>query len=67
MCFGDPSSIVIDSFVLGLEYLDIMGTGRANLEYELNESLSIDSTYYSFNTIGLSTSTTEFSTIAEAS
>ena len=51
--FGDPSSIVIDSFVLGWSTSDIMGNGRQTFEvYELNESLSIDSTYYSFNTVG---------------
>ena len=66
--FGDPSSIVIDSFVLGLEYLGYYGElDEQTFEvYELNESLSIDSTYYSFNTIGhngINLVPTELSTI----
>ena len=65
--FGDPSSIVIDSFVLGWSTSDIMENWTNKPEvYELNESLSIDSTYYSFNTIGhngINLVPTEFSTI----
>ena len=69
--FGDPSSIVIDSFVLGLEYLGYYGElDEQTFEvYELNESLSIDSTYYSFNTIGhngINLVPTEFSTITQS-
>jgi hypothetical protein len=49
--FGDPSTIVIDSFVLGLEYLGYYGEldDQTFEVYELDESLSIDSTYYSFS------------------
>ena len=51
--FGDPSTIVIDSFVLGLEYLGYYGDfdPQSFEVYELEESLSIDSTYYSFSTV----------------
>ena len=51
--FGDPSTIVIDSFVLGLEYLGYYGEfdPQSFEVYELEESLSIDSTYYSFSTV----------------
>ncbi len=49
--FGDPSTIVIDSFVLGLEYLGYYGEldDQTFEVYELTEDLSIDSTYYSFS------------------
>ena len=51
--FGDPSSIVIDSFVLGLEYLGYYGEldDQTFEVYEIDESLSLDSTYYSFSTV----------------
>ncbi len=50
--FGDPASIVVDSFILGLEYAGYYGA--LNTQYfevfELTESLSNDSTYYQFST-----------------
>lgn len=51
--FADPSTIVIDSFVIGLEYLGYYGEldDQSFEVYQLDESLSIDSTYYSFNTL----------------
>jgi len=51
--FGETSTIVIDSFVLGLEYLGYYGEldDQVFEAYELQESLSIDSTYYSFSTL----------------
>ena len=51
--FADPSTIVIDSFVIGLEYLGYYGEldDQTFEVYQLDESLSIDSTYYSFNTL----------------
>tara|TARA_Y100001978_G_scaffold202028_1_gene221845 strand:- start:1505 stop:2785 length:1281 start_codon:yes stop_codon:yes gene_type:complete len=51
--FGDPSTIVIDSFVLGLEYLEYYGDFDPQTfeVYELQEAISIDSTYYSFSTV----------------
>ena len=51
--FADPSTIVIDSFVIGLEYLGYYGEldDQTFEVYQLEESLSIDSTYYSFNTL----------------
>lgn len=66
--FGNPSSIVIDSFVLGLEYLGYYGElDEQTFEvYELNESLSIDSTYYSSSTVahnGINLVPAEYSTI----
>ena len=50
---GDPSTIVIDSFVLGLEYLGYYGEldDQTFEVYELDESLSLDSTYYSFSSL----------------
>jgi hypothetical protein len=50
--FGDLNEIVIDSFVLGLEYRGIYGEmDPQKLEvYELNEDIYKDSTYYSFQT-----------------
>jgi len=49
--FADPSEIVIDSFVLALEYVGYYGDlDPQRFEvYELQESLSLDSTYYSFS------------------
>lgn len=57
--FGDPSLIAIDSLVLGLEYLGSYGdNGIQTIEvYELGEDLSIDSTYYSFQSKSLATNT----------
>lgn len=47
---GDPNTIAIDSFVLAMAYVGYYGdlSPQAFEVYELNESLSIDSTYYSF-------------------
>lgn len=50
--FGDISTIAIDSFVLGLEYLDNGFYGDLSTQtveaYELIDSLGRNSTYYSF-------------------
>jgi hypothetical protein len=50
--FGDPSQIVMDSFVLALKYVGYYGDLSAQTFeiYELDEDLSIDSNYYSFTT-----------------
>lgn len=50
--FGALSSIIVDSFVLGLNYVGYYGdAGVQNIEvYELLDDLHIDSTYYSFST-----------------
>lgn len=52
--FGDVTDIIIDSFVLGIEYIGFYGeTGDQTVEvFEINDSeeLHIDSTYYSFST-----------------
>ena len=50
--FGLLSTIAIDSFVLGLEYKDYYGgLDPQKFEvYELDQSLSTDSVYYSFQT-----------------
>lgn len=50
--FGDLNSLVVDSFVLALEYIGYYGKkGYQNFEvYELGEELHLDSTYYSFTT-----------------
>lgn len=47
---GDPSTIVIDSFVLAMNFVGYYGDlGAQTFEvFELNEDLSLDSTYYSF-------------------
>lgn len=56
--FGITSDIVIDSFVLGLEYEGRYGeVGNQTVEvYQINDAelLSIDSTYYSFDTFSTS-------------
>lgn len=56
--FGDINAIVMDSFVLGLEYAGYYGKlGSQTFEvYEINDpnGLSIDSTYYSFSTFSTS-------------
>tara|TARA_B100000524_G_scaffold262384_1_gene143058 strand:+ start:2544 stop:3824 length:1281 start_codon:yes stop_codon:yes gene_type:complete len=51
--FGDPSLIVIDSFVIALEYVGYYGDldPQTFEVYELDESMFLDSTYYSFSTI----------------
>lgn len=49
--FGDLGAITIDSMILSLEYRDHYGeiTGPQTFEvYRLDESLSLDSTYYNF-------------------
>jgi len=56
--FGDLGTITIDSMVLSLEYRDNYGeiTGPQTYEvYRLEESLSLDSTYYNFmsKTVGM--------------
>ncbi len=50
--FGDASSIIVDSFVLGLEYAGYYGALSAqHFEvFELTDALSNDSTYYQFST-----------------
>ena len=50
--FGDASSIIVDSFVLGLEYAGYYGALSAqHFEvFELSDALSNDSTYYQFST-----------------
>lgn len=51
--FGDPDLIVIDSFILALEYEGYYGDLDPQVfeVYELEEDLSLDSTYYSFSTL----------------
>ena len=48
--FGDPSTIIIDSFVLALKYVGYYGDLKPQTfeVYELNEDINIDSTYYAF-------------------
>lgn len=50
--FGDPSSIKIDSFVLALKYVGYYGDLSAQTfeVYELDDTLNLNSTYYSFTT-----------------
>jgi hypothetical protein len=50
--FGDPSTIIIDSFVLALKYVGYYGDLKPQTfeVYELNEDINIDSTYYAFTT-----------------
>ena len=50
--FGDASTIVIDSFMLGLEYAGYYGALNAQTfeVFELSETLNNDSTYYQFTT-----------------
>jgi len=47
---GNPNTIAIDSFVLAMAYVGYYGdlSSQTFEVYELNEDLSIDSTYYSF-------------------
>ena len=51
--FGDPSLIVIDSFVLAMEYVGYYGDldPQTFEVYELEEAMSLDSTYYSFSSL----------------
>ncbi len=48
--FGDVSTIVVDSFVLALEYVGYYGdlSPQTFEVYELNEDLYLDYTYYAF-------------------
>jgi hypothetical protein len=50
--FGDPNNIRIDSFVLALKYVGYYGdlSPQTFEVYELNDSLALSSTYYSFTT-----------------
>lgn len=50
--FGDASTIIIDSFILGLEYAGYYGSLSAQTfeVFELTEALNNDSTYYQFTT-----------------
>lgn len=50
--FGNLNTLVVDSFVLALEYVGYYGKkGNQTFEvYELGEDLNLDSTYYSFTT-----------------
>ncbi|MBU3659346.1 MAG: DUF4270 domain-containing protein [Flavobacteriales bacterium] len=50
--FGNPSSIKIDSFVLALKYVGYYGDLSAQTfeVYELDDTLNLNSTYYSFTT-----------------
>lgn len=50
--FGDISTITIDSLILGIEYAGYYGsfTNQTLEVFEMTESISIDSTYYSFTT-----------------
>lgn len=49
--FGDISTIVIDSLVLGLKYEDSYGTLNAQTfeVYELSDTMDLDTYYYSFS------------------
>ena len=51
--FGDANTIVLDSFVLSLEYDGYYGdvSPQTFEVYEVDESLSLDSTYYTFSTL----------------
>jgi hypothetical protein len=53
--FGDISTIIMDSVVLGLEYIGFYGKKSTQTVevYEINDpdGLSLDSTYYSFSTL----------------
>ncbi len=50
--FGDPSTIKIDSLVLGLQYSGIYGnaTSQKFTVHQLTDSLGLKTTYYSFST-----------------
>ncbi len=49
--FGDANTISLDSFVLAIEYTGYYGdlTAQTFEVYELDESISLDSTYYTFS------------------
>ncbi len=57
--FGDLSTVIIDSVILGLEYIGFYGeTGTQTVEvYEIGEDFYVDSTYYSFQTLTDATGT----------
>jgi hypothetical protein len=48
--FGDLSTIVVDSMMLGLQYVDFYGelSPQTVEVYQMTEAIYIDSTYYSF-------------------
>jgi len=50
--FGDPTSVKIDSFVLALKYVGYYGdlSPQTFEVYELDDTLNLSSTYYSFTT-----------------
>lgn len=50
--FGDPAQIIVDSFVLALEYTGYYGdlSSQSFEVFELSENLHVDSTYYAFTT-----------------
>lgn len=56
--FGDENQIIVDSFVVGLQYAGFYGkSGIQTLEaYELTEKMSLDSTYYSFSNLSYAAS-----------
>jgi len=51
--FGDLSTVIIDSIILGLEYIGSYGeNGIQTVEvFEIGEDFYVDSTYYSFETL----------------
>ncbi len=51
--FGDLSTVIIDSIILGLEYIGSYGeNGVQTIEvFEIGEDFYVDSTYYSFETL----------------
>ena len=51
--FGDLSTIIIDSVILGLEYIGYYGeTGIQTVQvFEIGEDFYLDSTYYSFESL----------------
>ena len=53
--FGDANAIILDSFVLSLEYDGYYGdvSPQTFEVYEVDESLSLDSTYYTFSTLSI--------------
>ncbi len=57
--FGDLAQVIIDSIVLGIEYIGYYGeTGIQSVEvYEIGEDFYVDSTYYSFDVLADATGT----------
>ncbi len=57
--FGDLSTVIIDSVILGLEYIGSYGeAGIQTVEvYEIGEDFYVDSTYYSFQSLTDATGT----------